>query len=338
MVGNKQKTISNRDRSIKMKPALKKASSGKLDIDSKLFMLDKRRFADAFNYFMYGGEQVINPENLKAMDTTAIALPYGDNAREPIQKFRDVLKKWTVNRDGNAIYAILGIENQSEINYAMAVRNMLYDAIGYDEQVHNAKKSYKNRKGLNHAEFVSGFKKSDKLIPIITLVVYFGANEWDAPRSIKEMLDTTDGRILQFVQDYKINLIEPYKLSSEDLDSFHTDLGLALKFIKYSRDKQALDKVISQDDRYKSLERDAFYLMNDITKSNIKPIIKGDKVDMCAAIEAMRMESRQEGLIEGEQRGIAIGTEQTKREIYERLIASKNMSPQEAAAMTGLGI
>ena len=77
--------------------------------------------------------------------------------------------------------------------------------------------------------------------------------------------------------------------------------------------------------------------MNDITKSNIKPIIKGDKVDMCAAIEAMRMESRQEGLIEGEQRGIAIGTEQTKREIYERLIASKNMSPQEAAAMTGLG-
>ena len=68
--------------------------------------------------------------------------------------------------------------------------------------------------------------------------------------------------------------------------------------------------------------------------------MKGDKVDMCAAIEAMRMESRQEGLaaglIEGEQRGIAIGTEQTKREIYERLIESKTMSPQEAAAMTGL--
>ena len=109
------------------------------------------------------------------------------------------------------------------------------------------------------------------------------------------MLDVKDERILQFVQDYKLNLIEPSKMSNEQLETFRTDLGLALKFIKYSKDKKELDELVSKDSRYRSLERDAFDLMSDITDAKIKPIMRGDKVDMCAAIEAMKMESRTEG-------------------------------------------
>ena len=33
------------------------------------------------------------------------------------------------------------------------------------------------------AEFLSGFYREDRLIPIITVVVYFGADSWDAPKS-----------------------------------------------------------------------------------------------------------------------------------------------------------
>ena len=274
----------------------------KIDIDTKAFMKDTKRFADAFNFFVFNGEQVVKAEELSECDTTLIALPYGNNARQPIQKFRDVLNKWTVMmEDGKNVYIILGIENQSFIHYAIAVKNMLYDAMNYDEQVRNAGKSYreKNRPRLTGDEFFSNFRKTDKLIPVITLVIYFGENEWDAPRSIKEMLSVQDERILQFVQDYKINLIEPHKLSDEEFEKFTTDLGITLNFIKRSKDKKELDNLIHQDERYRALNRDAFDLMNDLTKSDIKPIMRGDKVDMCAAIEAMRMESWQEGHTDG---------------------------------------
>ncbi len=325
---------SNNSNKTKSKAASKRLQNGKIDIDTKAFMQNPQRFADAFNFLMYNGEQVIKPEALTELDTTEIALPYGNNAREPIQKFRDLLKKWTIiMKDDNAVYVFLGIENQAFIHYAIAVKNMLYDAMNYDKQVRNAGNSYKeSRKNsksnnsddisdapqLHGDEFPSNFRKEDKLVPVITLVIYYGADEWDAPRSIWEMLSTKDKRILKYVQNYKINLIEPYKLSPKKLKTFTTDLGLALKFIKYSKDKKALKKVISQDERYRKLNPDAFFLMNDITKSGLKPIMRGDKVDMCAAIEAMRMEERQEGRAEGRKEGIDLANERVARDMLQK--------------------
>ena len=37
--------------------------------------------------------------------------------------------------NGRSFYAILGIENQNDIHYAMLVRNMLYDALAYSQQI-----------------------------------------------------------------------------------------------------------------------------------------------------------------------------------------------------------
>lgn len=49
------------------------------DSVTKQYMQNAEIFADAFNYLVYNGEQVIKPENLHEMDTTAIVLPYGDD-------------------------------------------------------------------------------------------------------------------------------------------------------------------------------------------------------------------------------------------------------------------
>ena len=106
------------------------------DTVTKEYMQDSAVFADAFNFLLYGGRQVIRPEQLRPLDTTAIALPYGSEGQpEPIQRFRDVLKMVTAMEDGKRAYLVLGIENQSQIHYAMPVRNMLYDAIQYMTQV-----------------------------------------------------------------------------------------------------------------------------------------------------------------------------------------------------------
>lgn len=63
------------------------------DSITKKYMQKNEVFADVFNFYLYDGEQVIKPEQLKPLDTAAIVLPYGKNTKSnPLQKFRDVIK------------------------------------------------------------------------------------------------------------------------------------------------------------------------------------------------------------------------------------------------------
>ena len=113
---------------------------GHADIVTREYMRKNEIFADAFNYMIYGGRQVIEPEGLQELDTAELALPFGAEvsqsaAQESVQKYRDILKSAVIKRDEHAAYILLGIENQQKVHYAMPVRNMLYDALQYDKQV-----------------------------------------------------------------------------------------------------------------------------------------------------------------------------------------------------------
>ena len=95
------------------------------DTLTKAFMERPDIFADAFNFLIYDGEQVIKPEELREIDTAAIALPFGtDGVQTPVQRYRDVFKQWVIKRDEDAAYLLLGVENQSDIHYAMPVRSI----------------------------------------------------------------------------------------------------------------------------------------------------------------------------------------------------------------------
>ncbi len=68
---------------------------GKKDTATKDYIKDCDIYADAFNQMLYEGEQVIQPEKLRPLDSTAIAMPYGvDGISVPVQKFRDNMKCW----------------------------------------------------------------------------------------------------------------------------------------------------------------------------------------------------------------------------------------------------
>ena len=73
----------------------------KKDTITKDYVKDADVFADIFNYYIYGGQQVILPEQLTERDSTKIALPYGaDGAVVPVQKFRDVQKLYAGRKTG----------------------------------------------------------------------------------------------------------------------------------------------------------------------------------------------------------------------------------------------
>lgn len=304
---------------------------GKVDIATKQYMSHRDVIADVFNFYIYNGRQVIKPEKLQKIDTAEVALPYGNDAEIAVQKLRDNIMLWTMAMDDKAAYAVLGIENQDKIHYAIAVKNMLYDALQYAKQVEEAKRSYRNglnkkRIKLNSEEFLSGLKKADRLMPVITLVVYFGDKDWDGAKSIHEMLSVDDDELLSYVPNYKINLIEPAKISDEDYDKFKTDVGSVLQFIKHQSDEDG--SWIKGKTRFKHVEKEAVELINLITGSKITGEEKEEVVDMCRAWENSINNAMREGMREGELKGkIEILYEECNMSIHD--IARKVSKPEE---------
>ena len=117
---------------------------------------------------------------------------------------RDVVKKTAYGVD----FVIWGIENQQRIHYAMPLRHMIEDALSYLKEYNEiAKKNKKEKASTTKDEFLSRFKKTDCLHPVITLCIYYGESEWDGASSLKGMLEIPD-YLEKLVSDYKMNLIQ----------------------------------------------------------------------------------------------------------------------------------
>ena len=294
---------------------------GDKDSITKQYMKQPERFADLFNGFCFGGEEKLHPDELKDMDTASIVLPYGeDGAPLPKQKARDVLKL-ALKTDGKAAYCILGVENQSKVHTAMPVRNMLYDAMTLAEQVAAAASSHKDahNRGKDSVEYLSGFHREDKLMPVITLVIYWGADEWDAPVTLREMYpEGLDERILHYANEYKVNLISPAQMTDEQLDVFRSDLKAVLKFIKHSRDKQELANLVNNNQDYKSLDRLAAQTISVCSGQNFNFPVGEERIDVCKAIDDMITDARNEGI----NQGISQGRNEAENEGMKNIIAT----------------
>ena len=283
---------------------------GKADAATKIYMRENAVFADAFNFLIYDGEPVVDPDNLRELDTAELALPFGTKDKkekhpeDAVQKYRDILKSAVVKQDDEAAYILLGIENQTDIHYAMPVRNMIYDSLQYGKQVADTAAGHRKNKEKGHSEgeYLSGFYKEDKIIPVITLVLHFGANEWDGPLSLHEMMKVKNPKLLRFVQDYQIHLIDPAKLSAEDMRRFSTSLREVLSYIKYSKDKQKLSWFL-KDNPGLCMETEAARVIMAVTNTPMKIPKDAEVVDVCKAIDDMIRESKEAGKSEGKQEG-----------------------------------
>ena len=281
----------------------------RVDTITKDYVKDAGVFADIFNYYIYGGRQVILPEQLTERDSTKIALPYGaDGAVVPVQKFRDVQKMYAAMTDGKIEYVLYGAENQAEIHYAMAVKNNLYDALEYAGQVEEAAKSHRkemkqkkeqgktsadeDRKTPSAGEFLSGFWKEDRLIPSITVTIFFGPKEWDGPLSLLEMMDVSDPDVLACMDNYHVRMIAPAQMSDEEIMKFQSSLREVMLFIKYSKDSENLNRILEANaKRFMEVERRAADVIEAITNSGIKYDESEEVVNVCQAIQEIRKES-----------------------------------------------
>ncbi len=285
---------------------------GQQDYSTKDYINDADIFADAVNYYLYGGEKIIDPGTLAPVDSALLLNvfreswtsmennpPAKKNRRKGkfIHRLRDAVRMTSVMTDDQCAYVIIGMEAQTNTHYAMAVRNIVYDGLQYAQQVEVLQSEHKVKGDLIKSdEFLSGMHKEDRLLPVITICLYFGTEPWQGALSLMELFDPPDKRLLPYIQDYKVFLIEPARMSDEDFDKFSTNLGQVLKFMKVAQDKKKLAELVNSDAAFKSMGKKAAQVLRDCAKVKINIEPEQEVVNMCKgwndAIEDARQEER----------------------------------------------
>ena len=118
--------------------------------------------------------------------------------------------------------------------------------------------------------------------------------EWKWPRNLYDMLGVKYRTLIRFIPNYPINLIEPAKMSDSDFEKFNTELGLAMKVLKYQ--KAGAVKVIKATN-HEMIERETAVILDRVAKLDLEFDEKEDQVDMCKAMEDYRKKSEVTGAI-----------------------------------------
>ena len=268
---------------------------GAKDTKAKEYLSDNGRFADLCNTVLFDGVQKIKAEDLQERDTAEVLSVLGMDGNEvQLQKTRDLLKQVVVKSYDSTYFMLIGIEAQADVHYAMPVKVMTYDALNYGAQVKETARAHREAGEYGTgAEFLSGFHKNDRLTPVITITIYLGAEEWDGPRSLRDMLGNIDDQLKRFVGDYPINLVIPREI--EDFSRFRTSLGAVLEIIKVSEDKEAMKNLLAENPRYRVMDNETVLAINTFIGVNIPVNEERGETDMCKAWEEQREEGREEG-------------------------------------------
>ena len=272
---------------------------GTKDSKAKEYLSDNTRFSEICNYVLFDGEKVIKPEDLKECDTTEVLSVFGIDKKQIVkQKWRDLLKSVSVKHTGQMYVILIGAEAQTDIHYAMPVKTMIYDALNYGEQVNEAKKRHRKNKDYRSSdEFLSGFTLDDKLTPVITITLYLGTTQWDGPRSLAEMMPQMDERILPFINDYRINLLNPLEII--DFSKFETGLRPLFELLKNASDEEKLNDLITKDETFTRVDVETVAAINLFVGTDIKYDEKEEVVNMCKAWDDHKKRGIQEGMKQG---------------------------------------
>lgn len=268
-----------------------KKDNVKSDVRWKEFWRQNERFADLFNAVLFQGKEVLRPEDLEEIDTDMSGIVQFKDYEESLVRARDVVKKMAFGVE----FAVFGLESQQRIHYAMPLRTLLYDGLGYLKEYQMIAHSHKKEKDvMTKDEFLSGMCKEDRLHPIVSVTVYYGEQAWDGSMSLKDMIVEMPEEIESIFSDYKLNLVqvresEQYKFHNEDVKTV----------FEVSREifKKNFDKIYKM---YGDRDVDAELIaMIGIITDSAELIRQGEKREvqnMCTALEELKNEGRQEGV------------------------------------------
>ena len=179
----------------------------------------------------------------------------------------------------------------------MPAKVMMYDVSQYYKQIEDIKKRNKAAsRGTGEGEFLEHFLQGDRLKPVVTLSLYLGSKEWDAPMTLREMMDLGEG-MEEVVPDYKPNILIPSRMDDEEIAKYGYGLDKALMLAKASGDKAKMKELLKAP-AFEDVDIMTAKFVN--TQFNLKMEVKENEnenggVNMCKGFDDLMKDEREEG-------------------------------------------
>ncbi|MBQ6886375.1 MAG: Rpn family recombination-promoting nuclease/putative transposase [Lachnospiraceae bacterium] len=252
-------------------------------------------FADFINGALFDGRSQIEEEDVMSYDGVYHEkVKDGNGEKIKLERTRDVVKGIA---KGNK-YAVVGVENQNKVHYAMPFRCMEYEVAEYIKQLRFIHKNYQKKERTTE-EFLSKMSRDERLNPVVVIMFYHGTGEYEGCTDLYGMLelDGENAVYKEFITNYRMNLITLQDIKEE---KFKTGLKQLIGVMKCSKDKNALQEYMEENfEEFSHMDEETFDTISVMV--NQKDLIKYKKkcqneegmVNMCRAIEDIREEGIQ---------------------------------------------
>ena len=221
------------------------------------YLEDDKRFADLFNQMYFKGQQVADAGEL----AEALEVYHGKPGEKGGQRTHDIKRRMKSGKE----LKILAVESQSDVNYIMPWRVMDYDCREYGKQIRGAQRANRElaRQGkrvyAKDGERLSEVRKEERFAPVYTLCLYHGAEDWDGPRSLKDMMDFGEAgeeaggsEWEEHFADYPLHLVSACE--PMDCSGFRTSLKELFTILPYHGDKKRLKEFMGKASAYRRLD------------------------------------------------------------------------------------
>lgn len=286
------------------------------DIARKRYFRNKERQADLLNAVMrqlseahesWDEADKLYAENFTDLGTEFYTVTEHQDGKYSRSRTTDVSSLVTDGR----FQCCFMLENQELTDYKMTERILNCESIWYHEMVNEFRRLHKERKDwFDREEKLCGFLKDDKLIPVISLVLYYGFEEWKGSTNLKQVLrlEGLPKGLEMLINDYRIHVIDVCRFAH--LEWLRTDLHETFGFIRYAAQPEKLRRFVSENEEaFAHLSKDAYDFIAFQTGTRKLEMFKKECMredgdcNMCKAIDEMEKMAERRGEIRGEKRG-----------------------------------
>ena len=223
------------------------------------------------------------------------------------------------------------LEHQELTDYRMPERILSGESIWYHETADCLKQKRRMAKDWKSSEeWVGGLSEKDRLIPVFTLVIYYGSGYWKGAKNLHRILemDALPEAVQKLINNYEIHILEVG--SFEHLEWFETDLKETFGFIKYAGEEEKLREFVTRHRKvFENLPEDAYDFITFQTGTRKLERFKKEyqkrergRYDMCKAIDDMERHAEERGKKLGEAQGRRQG-EAKMEKLMQRLFEEK---------------
>ena len=281
-------------------------------------------FSDIANVNLFDGEELLGPDELEQMPTELI---YKDNYGVMSHHYLDTRMKVTEHQADIAIFCI---ENQSGVSNIMPVRDMGYLYSNYNEQIKRIR-SENEGKGIHH--ITEGIGKEQKLIPVVSLVLYYGQEPWNGPEKLSDMMSVPESwekKLGPLIEDHSVRIVHLASQDKKTRGMYRSDFRHIVDFLACVGDRRKYQEYIQDKDREICHPEEYLDMLavfsNDTRFTKIKEnVLKRRKEGKERVTMYFSINDELENI--GRQKGMAEGKKEGKKEVICNML-SDNQSPE----------